>query len=85
LRGEPDGGFEPEEKMTRDQALRSYTLDAAYGAFDENIKGSIQNGKFADFTIFSRDLMTIPEKEILETKVSMVILGGRIVYEHPVK
>lgn len=83
LAREPDGGFEPEEKMTRDQALRSYTIDAAYGAFEENIKGSIQAGKFADFTIFSQDLMTIPEKEILETEVSMVILGGRIVYEHP--
>lgn len=80
LKGEPEGGFEPEEKMTRDQALRSYTIDAAYGAFEENIKGTIEPGKLADFTIFSRDLMIIPEKEILETEVSMVILGGKVVY-----
>jgi len=81
LKGEPEGGYEPEEKMTRDQALKSYTLDAAYGAFEEDIKGSIEPGKLADFTLFSKDLMTIPEKEILETEVSMVILGGRVVYE----
>jgi predicted amidohydrolase YtcJ len=54
LAGEPEGGFEPEEKMTRTQALRSYTLDAAYGAFEENIKGSITPGKLADFTVFTQ-------------------------------
>ena len=80
LKGEPEGGYEPEEKMTREQALRSYTLDAAFGAFEDNIKGSIEAGKLADFTIFSQDLMTVPEEEILKTKVSMTILGGKVVY-----
>ena len=81
LKGEPEGGYEPEEKMTRDQALKSYTLDAAYGAFEENSKGSIQPGKLADFTVFSKDLMTIPEREILEAEVSMVIMGGKVAYQ----
>jgi len=81
LAGEPEGGFEPEEKMTRAQALRSYTLDAAYGAFEENIKGSIIPGKLADFTVFTQDLMTVPDKEILSTEVAMTILGGKILYE----
>jgi predicted amidohydrolase YtcJ len=81
LAGEPEGGFEPEEKMTRTQALRSYTLDAAYGAFEENIKGSITPGKLADFTVFTKDLMTVPDKEILSTEVAMTILGGKILYE----
>lgn len=81
LAGQPDGGYEPAEKMTREQALKSYTLDAAYGAFEEKIKGSIETGKLADFTIFSRDLMTVPENEILETEVAMTILGGKIVYQ----
>lgn len=81
LKGEPEGGFEPEEKMTREQALRSYTLDAAYGAFEENIKGSIEVGKLADFTIFSADIMNAPENEILGTEVMMTIVGGKVVYQ----
>ncbi|MFZ5973185.1 MAG: amidohydrolase [Bacteroidota bacterium] len=81
LKGEPEGGYEPEERMTREQALRSYTLDAAYGAFEEQQKGSIEVGKLADFTIFSKDLMTVEENEILSTEVAMTVLGGRVVYQ----
>lgn len=81
LAGDPPSGFEPDEKMTREQALRSYTLDAAYGAFQENIKGSIEIGKLADFTVFSQDLMTVPEEEILKTSVEMTIVDGKIVFE----
>jgi predicted amidohydrolase YtcJ len=81
LEGTPEGGYEPEQKMTRKQALRSYTLDAAYGAFEEKIKGSIEVGKLADFTIFDKDIMSIPENEILETAVSITIFDGRVVYE----
>lgn len=81
LAGEPEGGFEPEEKMTRTQALRSYTLDAAFGAFEEDIKGSITAGKLADFTIFTKDLMSVPDGEILSTEVAMTILGGKVLYE----
>lgn len=81
LKGTPEGGYEPEQKMTREQALRSYTLDAAYGAFQEDVKGSIEVGKWADLTILDRDIMTIPEDEILETNVSLTIIGGDVVYE----
>lgn len=81
LKGEPKGGYEPEEKMMRAQALKSFTLDAAYGAFEENVKGSIAAGKLADFTIFSQDLMTVPDGEILSTKVAMTIVGGRVLFE----
>ncbi len=81
LAGEPTGGFEPEEKMTRVQALRSYTLDAAYGAFEEKIKGSIAPGKLADFTVFTQDLMTVPDEKLLSTEVAMTILGGKVLYE----
>lgn len=80
LTGKPEGGYEPDEKMSRVQALRSYTLDAAYGAFEENIKGSIEVGKLADFTIFSKDIMSIPEDEILTTEVEITILGGKVVF-----
>ena len=81
LRGEPAGGYEPGEKMTRSQALRSYTLDAAYAAFEEKIKGSIEPGKLADFTIFSQDLMTVPEGDLLKTEVVMTVVGGKVLFE----
>ncbi len=81
LKGTPDGGYEPAQKMTREQALRSYTLDAAYGAFMEDLNGSIEVGKVADFTIFDKDLMTIPEEEILSTTVQITIIDGRVVYK----
>ncbi|SHF23552.1 hypothetical protein SAMN03080594_10330 [Arenibacter palladensis] len=80
LQGTPDGGYEPAERMTREQALKSYTLDAAYGAFEEDIKGSITFGKLADFTIYDQDLMKVPEKELLNTEIAMTIFDGQIVY-----
>ena len=80
LKGEPEGGYEPEEKMTREQALKSYTLDAAYGSFEENIKGSIEKGKLADFTIFSKNIMEADEIEVLKAEVEMTIVGGKVVY-----
>ncbi|MUH35382.1 amidohydrolase [Zobellia amurskyensis] len=81
LKGMPDGGYEPLQKMTRNQALRSYTLDAAYAAFQENDKGSIEVGKWADFTILDKNIMTIPENQILETKVAMTVIGGEVVFD----
>lgn len=81
LAGNPEGGFEPAEKMTREQALKSYTLDAAYAAFREDRKGSIEAGKWADLTILDKDIMTIPEEEILNTEVEMTIIAGEIVYK----
>jgi predicted amidohydrolase YtcJ len=81
LKAEPAGGYEPNEKMTREQALRSYTLDAAYGSFEEKVKGSIETGKLADFTILDQDIMTVQEDSILNTTVAMTIVGGKVVYE----
>lgn len=81
LKGTPEGGYEPDQKMTREQALRSYTLDAAYGAFEEDIKGSITIGKLADFTIYDQDIMQVPEDKLMETKIAMTIFDGEVVYE----
>lgn len=83
LRGKPEGGYEPEQKMTREEALRSYTIDAAYGAFEEHIKGSLEKGKLADFTIFTRDPMTVPDQELLSIEVAMTIVGGKVIYAKP--
>ena len=81
LKGEPEGGYEPGQKMTREEALKSYTLDAAFGAFEENIKGSIMPGKLADFTIFTKDIMKINENELLSAEVAITIVGGKVVFE----
>ena len=81
LKGIPPGGFEPGQKMTRAQALKSYTLDAAFGAFEEDIKGSIEIGKYADFTIFDQDFMVVDEDKILDTNVIMTIVDGDVVYD----
>ena len=80
LKGTPEGGYEPAEKMTREQALKSYTIDAAYGAFMEDITGSIEVGKYADFTIFDKDIMTIDEDDILDAYVEMTYIDGKLVY-----
>jgi len=81
LNMEPEGGYEPEQRMTREQALRSYTLDAAYGEFEENVKGSITIGKLADFVIFNQDIMVVDENDILDTEIEMTIVGGKVVWE----
>jgi len=80
LEGEPAGGYEPSQKLTRMEALKSYTIDAAYGAFEENIKGSITAGKLADFTVFSQDLLTVADDKLLSTSVEMTIVGGEVIY-----
>ena len=81
LRGEPPGGYEADQRMTRQEAVRSYTLDAAYAAFEEQLKGSIEVGKLADFTVLSQDILSVPEERILQTKAQRTIVGGRVVYE----
>ena len=81
LKGKPEGGYEPNQKMTRLEALKSYTINAAYGAFEENIKGSIEIGKYADFTVLSQNIITVPEDQILNTKVRYTIINGQIEYK----
>lgn len=75
--------FQEHQRMTREEALRSYTLDAAYSAFEEDRKGSLEVGKLADVTVLSRDVMTVPEEEIPGTEVLYTIVGGRVAYRHP--
>ncbi len=80
LKGKPKGGYEPQQKMTRLEALKSYTINAAYGAFEEDIKGSISVGKYADFTVLSQNIITVPDNQILNTKVTHTIVNGVIEY-----
>ena len=74
----------PEQRLTVEEALRMYTVDAAYCSGEENVKGSIENGKLADLTILSNDPMIVPTNEIKDVKVYMAIIDGKVVYsKHP--
>ena len=73
--------FYGEQRMTREEALRSYTINGAYAAFEEDIKGSLKPGKLADITVLSNDIMTVPEDEILNTQVLYTIVGGKVLYK----
>ena len=81
LEGIPETGFEPAQKLTRMEALYAMTLAAAYAAFEEQDKGSIEVGKLADLTVLNQDLTTVPEVEILNTEVLLTIVGGEVVYQ----
>ena len=74
-------GWHSEQAVSREQALKMFTLWPAYAAFEENDKGSIEPGKLADFTVLSNDIMTIPEPDILKTRCVMTIIGGEIEFE----
>jgi predicted amidohydrolase YtcJ len=74
--------FFPGQKMTREEALRSYTANGAYAAFEAGLKGSLAPGKLADITVLSRDIMTCPEDDIPGTEVLYTIIGGKVLYHH---
>jgi predicted amidohydrolase YtcJ len=80
-KGESADGWHPEQALTREQALKIFTFNAAYAAFEEADKGSIEAGKLADLTVLSADIMKIPEPEILKTTCLMTVIGGEIVYQ----
>lgn len=81
--GKPDGGWNPQERMTREQALRAFTLDAAYAAFEEDVKGSLEVGKYADFIVLDRDVMTCAAGDIPGTTILRTVIGGEVVYARP--
>jgi predicted amidohydrolase YtcJ len=72
--------FFPGQKMTREEALRAYTINGAYAAFETGLKGSLVPGKLADITVLSRDILTCPEDDLLTTEVLYTIIGGKVVY-----
>ncbi|MZQ97690.1 MAG: amidohydrolase family protein [Acidaminobacter sp.] len=79
--GEPDGGWLPEEKLSVMEAVRLFTSDAAYVSFDEASLGTLEVGKLADLVVLDRNLFELTGRELLEAKVAMTLVGGRVVYE----
>ena len=78
--GEEGNGWFPEQKLTMEEAIKYYTLSSAYAQFMEDRKGMIKPGYLADIVITDKDLLTIPENEIMKTKVDFTITGGKVVY-----
>lgn len=81
VEGRPEGGWRPGEKLSRDEALRGFTADAAWSLFLDEEVGSIEAGKRADLVVFDRDLMAVEESEIPRLRVEWTILDGSVVYE----
>jgi hypothetical protein len=73
--------FYPDQRMSREEALRSYTWNNAYAAFEENVKGSLEPGKLADITVLSKDILTVPEDQIPATDVKYTIVGGKVMFQ----
>jgi predicted amidohydrolase YtcJ len=79
--GWPPGGFDPDQKLTRAEALRTMTLDAAYGSFAEGEKGSIEVGQLADLVVLSQDILAVPDDALMRTEVLATVVDGRVRYE----
>ncbi|MBI3697314.1 MAG: amidohydrolase family protein [Acidobacteria bacterium] len=83
LKGESGEGWHPELAVSREQALKMFTLWAACSTFEENLRGSIEPGKWADFTVLSQDILKVPEPEILKTTCQLTVINGEVVYPAP--
>ena len=76
----PDGWI-PEQKITVEEALRAYTVNAAYASFEEGIKGSLERGKLADFVVLEKDITSVSPAEIRTVSVLMTSVGGKTVFK----
>lgn len=81
LRGMPEGGWYPKQKISVAEALKAYTINGAFAAFEDDIRGSLESGKLADVTIFDRNLLKIAPEDILNAEVTHTIVGGKVVFE----
>jgi predicted amidohydrolase YtcJ len=77
----PAGGWYPEQKLTLAEAIRGFTKDAAFAAFEEDSRGTIEPGKLADFTIVEGDLYAMPPQDLFKVKVKMTVVGGQVVWK----
>jgi predicted amidohydrolase YtcJ len=82
--GEPEGGWYPEQCLTREEVLYAYTVESAYSGFEDHLKGQIASGMLADFIVISDDILSIPSKVLLSLKVERTYMGGQLVYSRNV-
>ena len=80
LNGLPPGGWYPNEKMSREEALKAFTIWGAYAMFAEQTRGSLENGKYADFVVLDRDVLSCDEDEVKDAKALATVIGGKLVY-----
>lgn len=80
VKGWPEIGWYPEQCMTREEAIKGFTIWAAYSVFQEDVLGSIEVGKYADFTVLDKDILEIEPREILTARAVYAIVGGKIRY-----
>jgi predicted amidohydrolase YtcJ len=83
--GEPDGGWYPEQILTREEVLYAYTVESAFSGFEEHIKGQIAPGMLADFIVISDNILTIPSRDLLSLKVEQTYVGGQLVYDRDIE
>ncbi|HUU51690.1 MAG TPA: amidohydrolase [Candidatus Heimdallarchaeota archaeon] len=81
LKGTPEEGWFPEQKISVEESIKAFTINNAFAAFEGDIRGSIVEGKLADFTVFNKNLIEIPEADILKTEVTHTIVDGKVVFE----
>ena len=81
LDGKPVDGWFPNEKLSVEEAIQAYTLNSAYASFEENIKGSITEGKLADIVILSDNLLEIDPSKIKDVEIKTTIFNGKIIYQ----
>lgn len=81
LKGYPEGGWLPEQKLTVDEAVKIFTINGAYASFEENIKGTLEKGKLADMVVLAEDIFVIDKERIKDVDVTMTIVDGKVVYE----
>ena len=80
-----DQALHPEQRLTREQAIRFYTINNAYLTFEENQKGSLEKGKLADFIVLDKNILTCPTDAVKEIEVEQTYLGGKLIYTRPGK
>ncbi len=83
MEGRPSGGFYPNERLSVEDAVRVFTSGGAYGSFQENVKGTLEPGKLADFVVLSENIFKVRPQDIKDLRVLRTVVGGNTVYQQP--
>ncbi len=82
LEGKPEDGFLPEQHLTVEESIRAYTISSSYASYEENIKGSLEAGKLADFAVLSDNIFEVEKDKIKNINCVMTVKGGKIVFDN---